>query len=274
MLLRQESLSHLWQVYGPTEKDKVWVAAFPDLYVMRWLSPFLKHVFPRSMSNARAYSRVLWPSASGSVLLYPIPPCTSLYPVPALPKWPFQSPHGIRNSDLVILAVTAPSWSKKQVHNLISRLLCRAYKDRKLTTHWLTISFTKMILLETQQLKNFLNPFFCHKHSYTSSFVLQLPPQYWVSRIQQTSTSLLDSVSTALQTLPLEFSHWVFPPWISSGTCLICHNSLTLPNSWQEAKSETLPTELWCLLALPYSDSIVEIAIKNWKQLFLWDHLS
>ena len=42
------------------------VAALPDLYVIRWLSRFLKHVFPRSRSNARAYSRILSPSTSGS----------------------------------------------------------------------------------------------------------------------------------------------------------------------------------------------------------------
>ena len=34
------------------------VAALPDLYVIRWLSRFLKHVFPRSRSNARAYEKV------------------------------------------------------------------------------------------------------------------------------------------------------------------------------------------------------------------------
>ena len=37
------------------------VAMFPDLYVMRWLSGFLKHVFLRSRLNARAYSRILSP---------------------------------------------------------------------------------------------------------------------------------------------------------------------------------------------------------------------
>ena len=35
-----------------------------------------------------------------------------------------------------------------------------------------------------------------------------------------------------------------------------------------------LPTELWCLLAPPNSDSIVVIAIKILEHLFLWDHLS
>ena len=61
----------------------IYVAMFPDLYVMRWLSHFLKHVFPRSRLNARAYVRILSPSTSGSALPYPIPQCTSLYPVPA-----------------------------------------------------------------------------------------------------------------------------------------------------------------------------------------------
>ena len=116
----------------------IFMAMFPDLYVMRWLSRFLKHVFPRSRLNARAYSRVLSPSTSGFGLPYPIPPCTSLYPVPARPTWPFQSQQGIRNSDPGILAVTASL-----------RPLCGAYTDRKLTTRWPTISFTKMILLET-----------------------------------------------------------------------------------------------------------------------------
>ena len=49
------------------------VAMFPDLYVMRWLSRFLRHMFPRSRSNARVYSRILSPSTSGSGLPYPIP---------------------------------------------------------------------------------------------------------------------------------------------------------------------------------------------------------
>ena len=106
------------------------VAMFPDLYVMRWLSCFLKHVFPRSRSNARAYSRILSPSTSGSGLPYPIPPCTSLYPVPARPTCPFQSPHGIRNSDAGILAVTARSWSKKRSLTSSLRPLCGAYRQK------------------------------------------------------------------------------------------------------------------------------------------------
>ena len=37
-------------------------ATFPDLCVMRWLSCFLKHVFPRSSLNARAYPQHLVPA--------------------------------------------------------------------------------------------------------------------------------------------------------------------------------------------------------------------
>ena len=127
------------------------VATFPDLYVLGWLSRFLKYVFPRSRLNARAYSRVRSPSTSGSGLPYPMPPCTSLYPLPARPTWPFQSPHGIRNSNPGILALTARSWSKNRSWSLIPslRLLCGAYTDRKVTTRWPIISFTKMILSET-----------------------------------------------------------------------------------------------------------------------------
>ena len=104
---------------------------FPELYVMRWLSRFLKHVFPRSRSNARSYSRILSPATSGSGLPYPIPPCTSLYPVPAWPTWPFQSPHGIRNSDAGILAVTACSWSKNRSLTSSLRPLCGAYTEER-----------------------------------------------------------------------------------------------------------------------------------------------
>ena len=141
---------------------------------MRWLSRFLKHVFPRSRSNARAYSRILSPSTSGSGLPYPIPPCTSLYPVPARPTCPFQSPHGIRNSDAGILAATARSWSKNRSLTSSLKPLCGAYTDRKVTTRWPIMSFTKIIL--SLNLKNFLYPLFCHKHSYTSSaFVISWP---------------------------------------------------------------------------------------------------
>ena len=147
------------------------VATFPNLYVMRWLSPFLEHVFPRSRLNTRTYSKVLSSSTSGSGLPYPIPPCTSLYPVPARPTWPFQSPHG---SEIQILRSWQSQYQliKEQVLNPITRPLCWAFTYRMVTTWWSTISFTKMILLETPHLKNFLNPLFGHKHSYTNSVLV------------------------------------------------------------------------------------------------------
>ena len=36
------------------------MATFPDLYVMRWMSCFLEHVFPRNRLIARAFSRVIY----------------------------------------------------------------------------------------------------------------------------------------------------------------------------------------------------------------------
>ena len=151
------------------------MAAFPDLYVVRWLSRFLKHVFPRSRSDARAYFRILSPSTYGSGLPYPISPCNSLYPVPAWPTWPFQSPHGIRNSDPGNLAVTAHSWSKNWSLNSLLRLLCGAYTDRKVTTH-LPTNHQDDPVRDSLHLKTFFYPFFRHKHSYTSStFVISRP---------------------------------------------------------------------------------------------------
>ena len=69
----------------------------------------------------------------GSGLPLPTQPCTSLYPLPARPTWPFQFPYGIRNSDPGILAVTARSWSKNR--SLISSVspLWGSYTDRKIT---------------------------------------------------------------------------------------------------------------------------------------------
>ena len=92
------------------------------------------NVFPRSKLNARAYSRVLSPSTSGSGLPYPMPPCTFLYPEPAWPTFSLQSPHGIINSDPGILAVIARSWSKNRSLTSSLRPLCGAYTDRKVTT--------------------------------------------------------------------------------------------------------------------------------------------
>ena len=176
---------------------------------MRWLSRFSKHVLPRSRLNARAYSRVLSHSTSCDSLPYPIPPCTSLYPVPVRPTWPFQSPHGIRNSDPGILVVTASSWSKNRSLTSSLRPLCGAYTDRKVTTCWPTISFTKMIPLDSLH----------QKHSYTCSpFVISRPVELVPGvlalecAVATTVSGLLDtadihftrdSVFTTSQTLPL-----------------------------------------------------------------------
>ena len=124
----------------------VCMAMFPDLYLMRWLSRFLKHVFPRSRSKARAYSRVLSPSTSGSSLSCPMhfpvsSACTAYMAVPIY-TWEQKFNAGI-------LAVTVCSWSKNRSLTTSLRPLCRVYTDRNVTTHWLTVSFTKMSLLET-----------------------------------------------------------------------------------------------------------------------------
>ena len=63
-------------MHGPMQKDEVYLPGY-----VSGLVGFLKHVFQRSRLNARAYSKVLSPSKSGSGLPYPIPPWTSLYPV-------------------------------------------------------------------------------------------------------------------------------------------------------------------------------------------------
>ena len=120
--------------HGPAEKVEVYLRG----YVSRLVCDEMAVTFLETCSQE-----------AGSGLPYPIPPCTFLYPVPAWPTWPFQSPHGIRNSDAGILAVTARSWSKNKSLTSSLRPLCGAYTDRKVTTRWLTISFTQMILSET-----------------------------------------------------------------------------------------------------------------------------
>ena len=137
---------------------------------------------------------------------------------------------------------------------------------------------TKIKWSLTLHLRNFLYPLFGHKHSYTSSafvvpepvdlyleslplIVRQLPPQYMVSWIQQISNFLWDSVSNTSQTLPLRaFTFSV--PTLNFLRYLLDSPQWPDPasNSWQ-AKPETLPMELWCLLAPPNSDSIVVITI-------------
>ena len=104
-------------------------------------------MLPRSRSNARAYSRVLSPSTSGPTCHAPSyhfsvsSACTAYMAVPIY-TWE-------QKSDAGILAVTACSLSKKRSLNSSLRPLCGAYTDRKVTTRWPTISFTKKSLLET-----------------------------------------------------------------------------------------------------------------------------
>ena len=141
---------HIWQVCTWSYRKRWSLSAwlhFPWLVCDTMAVTFLD-MFSRSRSNAKAHPRVLSSSTSGSELPYPIQPCTSLYSMPARPTWPFQSPHGIRNSEL---AVTAHSWSKYRSLTLSLKPLCGAYRDRKVTTRWPTISFTKMILSEVLQ---------------------------------------------------------------------------------------------------------------------------
>ena len=178
------------------------MAMFPDLYVMRWLSRFLKHVFQRSRSNARAYSRVLSPSTSGSGLPYPIPPCTSLYPVPAQPTWPFQSPHGIRNSDAGILTVTACSWSKNRSLTSSLRPLCGAYTEGKVTTRWPTISFTKMILSETLCISK---TFSIHSSYTSSAFVISGPVELVPGVLTLDCAAVATTVSGLLNAADIHF---------------------------------------------------------------------
>ena len=62
-----------------------------------------------------------------------------------------------------------------------------------------------------------------------SLIVRQLPPRYLVSWMQQISTFLRIVFPLPRKLFLSECSHWVFPPWISSDACLICHNGPTLP---------------------------------------------
>ena len=82
--------------------------------------------------------------------------------------------------------------------------------------------------------------------------------------MQQTSTFQRDSVSTTSQILLLR----VFALSVLTLNFLKC--LLDLPqwpdpasHTWQEAKPETLPIELWCLLAPSNSESILVLAMKD-----------
>ena len=101
--------------HGPMEKDEVYLHGYISRLLYDGMA-VLKHVFPRSRSNARTYSRIISSSTSGSGLPYPVPPWTSLYPVPARPTWPFQSPHRIRSDP----GSHSTQLIKEQVLNLIT----------------------------------------------------------------------------------------------------------------------------------------------------------
>ena len=82
--------------------------------------------------------------------------------------------------------------------------------------------------------------------------------------MQQTSTFLWDSVSTGSQTLPLRV-FTLSVPTLNFIRCLLDSPQCPDPAShtWKEVKLETLPTELWCLLAPPNSESILVLTMKD-----------
>ena len=116
LLPRQESLLHLWQVCAWSYGIRWSLFAWLCFLTCTWWDG--GHVSWNMCSQEAGqmfwHTLFLSPSTSGSGLPYPIPPCTSLYPVSARPTWPFQSPQGVRYSDAGILAGTARSWSKNR----------------------------------------------------------------------------------------------------------------------------------------------------------------
>ena len=122
---------------------------------------------------------------------------------------------------------------KEQALNLITRPVCVAFTHRMVSTCWPTISFTKMILLETlctsetfhiqSSATNTPKPavplsFPDQQSLYLVSFPLivhLLPPRYNVSSIQQTSTFLWgcfhNLTNSSAQSVYIECSHSEFP---------------------------------------------------------------
>ena len=146
---------------------------------------------------------------------------------------------------------------------------------------------TKIKWSLTLHLKIFLYPLFGHKHSYTSSaFVVSGPVTCTWSPCPWLCSSCDHSIwSPEYSKYPL-FCGIVFPipqtlplrtftlsvPTLSFLMYLLDSPQWLDPasNTWQEAKPETLPMELWCLLAPPNSDSIVVITIKILEHLFVF----
>ena len=156
------------------------------------------------------------------------------------------STYGIRNSDTGILAVTARSWSKNRSLTSSLRPLCGAYTDRKVTTRWPTMSFTKIILLDTlwnsKTFSTLLPQTLLHQqclcHFLTSRACTWCPCPWlcgschhgiWSPECSRHPLSCGIVFPLPRKLFLLGCSHWVFPPWISSGACWICHNGPTLP---------------------------------------------
>ena len=245
LLPRRGSVLLLWQVYGWScwkgWSLPVWLH-FPTC--TWWVGCRVSwNLFPRSRLNARAYSRVLSPSV---VLACHTPSHHALPCILCL-----HGLHGRSNlhmgSEIRILG----SWQSQhaadqrtgpQPHH---RPLCGAFSDRKVTTCWPTISFTKMILSEALCTTKTFSILFCYKHSYTSCACRFLTSRAstWCSCPWLCGSCHHGIWSPGHSRHPLscglvfplphklflsECSHSVFTPWISSGACLIGHNGPTL----------------------------------------------
>ena len=152
--------------------------------------------------------------------------------------------------------------------------LCRAYADKKVTTLWSTMSFTKTDSVgDSLNLKNFPYPLFSHKHSDTSS---AWPVELVLGVLALDCATVATMVSGLLNAADIHFpaglcfhylansagcSHWVFPPWISSGDSPQWPDPAS--HTWQEAKPETLPAERCCLLAPPNCVPILLLAMQD-----------
>ena len=84
------------------------VAMFTDLYMMRWLSRFLKRVFPRSRSNAKAYSRISHPQ-------HLVPAChtPSHHALPCIQC--LHGPHGHSNLHMGSEILMLGSWQSQHI---------------------------------------------------------------------------------------------------------------------------------------------------------------
>ena len=208
------------------------------------------NVFPRSRLNARVYSKVLSPWTSGSGLPYP-------HPIPCIQF--LHSLHGCSNlhmgSEILILAVTACSWSKNitqttlwGIHRQKGNHMLADYKHHKVDSVRDSapqkLSIHSSTTNAPSPLKNSL-----------STLPPQTPPhQQCLCRFRTSRACtwhpcpwLCGSCHHSIWSpeycryhcgivfpLPRELflsdcSHWVFPPRISPGACLTHHNGPILP---------------------------------------------